>query len=315
MYDGLKESLGGGTVKKPSADNRPGRERLPFTMIPNSFMDDPRVGRYAFLVFCALCKYANKDCQAFPGIRTLAKTAHCCTAYVQDAIKELVELGWISIETRYRKGTKSKTSNLYSINGVYQPLTQGVYQGLTQGVKEADTGGVSTLDTELDSSSYLDPSKKRGGNHAPPRQPGDQRSPTPGMPSEQEKESKFAGITEIEKLGKVYLPSFRMSASTAKCIVEFDDKHGTGSAFRIFEKEYLPVKAKRISFFNTDFSPYLVAAVPAPKRIAPKCPDCEGDLNHDPRLERAELICRDCGRIYKIDRGQPVPVDGYPVTA
>lgn len=68
-------------------------------------------------VYLALvCFTDNQTGQCFPSMDTLAKYAGCSPRRASDAVNSLVALGYITKQSRKRKGTNSPTSNLYTLH-------------------------------------------------------------------------------------------------------------------------------------------------------------------------------------------------------
>lgn len=104
------------------------RKQLPFTMIENRILEDANVSAHALLVYLALYKHTDNKGQCFPSFTTLSKIARVSRRKCQDAIKELIDLGYLVKEIRLRKGGISRLSNLYTIVRQYhytnEPMAQ-----------------------------------------------------------------------------------------------------------------------------------------------------------------------------------------------
>jgi hypothetical protein len=71
---------------------------------------------YEKLVYVMLCKYADYYSKtSYPSIPTLAKQCMCSENTVRGAIKKLVDLKLISVQSRRRKDGTGQTSNLYTL--------------------------------------------------------------------------------------------------------------------------------------------------------------------------------------------------------
>jgi hypothetical protein len=71
---------------------------------------------YEKLVYVMLCKYADYYSKtSYPSIPTLARHCMCSENTVRSAIKKLVELKLISVQSRKRQDGSGQTSNLYTL--------------------------------------------------------------------------------------------------------------------------------------------------------------------------------------------------------
>ena len=97
------------------------RDRLPFTQIENAIVKDDSISKHALIVYLVLCYHADKDGRnSFPGLNTIQKEARSGKTTVIEAIKELVDAGYITKEKRRNPNNpKVLTSNLYTINIQY----------------------------------------------------------------------------------------------------------------------------------------------------------------------------------------------------
>lgn len=87
-----------------------------FAMTPHALYLDKRVTKNDFLVYSALLLFKNNKTQkAFPSIATICEIARLSEKSVRNGLKHLEELGYIKIERRFDKATKSYASNVYTL--------------------------------------------------------------------------------------------------------------------------------------------------------------------------------------------------------
>jgi hypothetical protein len=72
---------------------------------------------WAIATYVCLASYANQARTAWPGARTVASTLGCTERQTRRTIKELIDLGWVTVVPRYRKDG-SQTSNAYVLNEI-----------------------------------------------------------------------------------------------------------------------------------------------------------------------------------------------------
>ncbi len=135
-------------MNKPTPTAELKRKRPPFTMIENVLIEDERISKHALIVCIVLCYHADKNAKCFPKLRKIAAEARCSRSTVQKAIDELIELGYITKQTRRKEGSKEYTSCIYTIiglplSGTPIPLsgkgsTVERYTGIPPGGKEQD---------------------------------------------------------------------------------------------------------------------------------------------------------------------------------
>jgi len=99
-------------TSKPEASLRLGYH---FTVVPDSVIDDPRLGPYSKLTYLILARFANRSSEAFPSITTIAKKGNVSGTTVKGALRELHDLGFIAKEPRRKEETQAQTSNLYTL--------------------------------------------------------------------------------------------------------------------------------------------------------------------------------------------------------
>ncbi len=127
---------------KPTPTAELKRKRPPFTMIENVLIEDERVSKHALIVCLVLCYHVDKNARCFPKLRKIAVEARCSRSTVQKAIDELIELGYITKQTRRKEGSKEHTSSIYTIIGLLlsgRGSTVERYTGLPPGGKELDS--------------------------------------------------------------------------------------------------------------------------------------------------------------------------------
>lgn len=89
------------------------RERLPFTIIEDSIIEDLDISKHGLLVYLVLCKHADQNGKCFPSIGTVAKFCRCAKSSAQEGIAELIKKGYIEKKVKFEK--KRQSSNLYTI--------------------------------------------------------------------------------------------------------------------------------------------------------------------------------------------------------
>jgi hypothetical protein len=107
--------------------NKRGRSTLkrqpdPFTIVGNAIIEDERITKHALLVYMILCKHADRNGEnCFPSLTTIAKEARAGKSSAIDAIKELIQYGYLT-KTRRKdpKNEKRYTSNIYTITALYK---------------------------------------------------------------------------------------------------------------------------------------------------------------------------------------------------
>jgi len=86
-----------------------------FGIIPNWLVRESTVSAYALLVYVALTSRTNRNGDCWPKMRTIAKEARCSQSTARRAIKELCDVGIISVTTRSRASDGGQTSNIYRV--------------------------------------------------------------------------------------------------------------------------------------------------------------------------------------------------------
>lgn len=91
---------------------------LPFTMVDNVVITDPRLSPYDKYVFTMLCKYQNGDRECWPSFRTLAEHCGISRSKAIGCLNNLEKAGYISRQSRFT-GHGDHTSNIYYIMSAY----------------------------------------------------------------------------------------------------------------------------------------------------------------------------------------------------
>jgi len=88
-----------------------------FSIVPE-WLTESKVSDNAFRIYATLCRFADKDDgSCYPSIKTIANKCGKSPSSVKRGIKELKDLGIVTVEARYIN--KEQTSNLYTI--IYDP--------------------------------------------------------------------------------------------------------------------------------------------------------------------------------------------------
>lgn len=69
----------------------------------------------ALQVLLYLIDRANREQTCFPAVPTIGRELHISISTVKRAMKELVESGYVTKESRFRDGNRGQTSNLYTL--------------------------------------------------------------------------------------------------------------------------------------------------------------------------------------------------------
>lgn len=77
--------------------------------------DGPKLGPYGIATYACLCAHANESQEAWPSMATIAKMIACSERKVQEVLKLLEDLGWITIEKRFDPEKQRYFSNLYHL--------------------------------------------------------------------------------------------------------------------------------------------------------------------------------------------------------
>jgi hypothetical protein len=81
-----------------------------FSIIPARAIDDPRLGKAALLVLCALGTYSDRDGWSWPSISTLANRIRVSRRHISNGLRQLEQLNYIEIKPQYDKAGKQHTS-------------------------------------------------------------------------------------------------------------------------------------------------------------------------------------------------------------
>ncbi len=87
------------TARPPDKPPRSGR----FSIIPARAIDDPRLGKAALVVLCALGTYSNRDGWCWPSTKTLCQRLRLTRRQVTENIRQLQELEYIEIQARFNE--------------------------------------------------------------------------------------------------------------------------------------------------------------------------------------------------------------------
>lgn len=69
----------------------------------------------ALQVLLYLIDRANKERTCFPAVPTIGRELHISVSTVKRAMRELIEAGYVTKESRFREGNRGQTSNLYTL--------------------------------------------------------------------------------------------------------------------------------------------------------------------------------------------------------
>lgn len=116
------------------------QQEFPFTQIPDWIITHPKITHAQFRVYAAICHHSNKQRTAFPGMRRIAKDAHCSKATAEKAIPALEAIGALIVT----RDPTTRRTNFY-----FLPMTpKGVPVSGTP-VPTSDTPAVPVSGTEL----------------------------------------------------------------------------------------------------------------------------------------------------------------------
>ena len=85
-----------------------------FAITPARAVEDHRLGDAAYRVLACLGTYANKDGWCWPSMPTLADRLGITRQAVQRSIRQLVEIGYLEVESR-RRPDGSQDRNRYPL--------------------------------------------------------------------------------------------------------------------------------------------------------------------------------------------------------
>ncbi|MDL2300970.1 helix-turn-helix domain-containing protein [Lachnospiraceae bacterium OttesenSCG-928-D06] len=84
-----------------------------FKLKQHAYASDLKSRALSVLIY--LIDRSNKDLTCFPAISTMARELHISVSTVKRALKELVESGFVSKESRFREKNNGQSSNLYTL--------------------------------------------------------------------------------------------------------------------------------------------------------------------------------------------------------
>lgn len=92
----------------------------PWAKVPHWVVESPELEASAIRVYCVLSKHANRDRDAFPGIRKIAEEGRLATTTVRKAIDQLEAIGAIVVTRRKTAAGK------WRANHYHLPLNRAV---------------------------------------------------------------------------------------------------------------------------------------------------------------------------------------------
>jgi len=96
-------------------DSRLQSDLPPFAMVPRWIIQHTGLTSGAVRVFACLADMAGRDRPAWPSHRTLAIKCNMSVSSVRRHIKELVYVGALTVEPRYKPNGEGQTSNLFTL--------------------------------------------------------------------------------------------------------------------------------------------------------------------------------------------------------
>ncbi len=66
-----------------------------FSIIPARAIDDPRLGKAALLVLCALGTYSDRDGWSWPSSNTLANRLRVSRRHISNGLRQIEQLNYI----------------------------------------------------------------------------------------------------------------------------------------------------------------------------------------------------------------------------
>ena len=95
----------------------------PFAMVPRWIIQHTGLTSGAVRVYACLADMANRDKHsAWPSHRTLAIKSNMSVSSIRRHLKDLVKVGALIIEPRFKEDGISQTSNIYTV--VYKPVNK-----------------------------------------------------------------------------------------------------------------------------------------------------------------------------------------------
>lgn len=101
----------------------------------------------ALQVLLYLIDRANKEQTCFPAVPTIGRELHISISTVKRAMRELVEAGYVTKESRFRKGNRGQTSNLYTL---YFPEEKNMLINITVQEKPEQLQKEQSEQTDMD---------------------------------------------------------------------------------------------------------------------------------------------------------------------
>lgn len=87
-----------------------------YTVLPDSLIDDETISKQSKLVYMVIARHADKNRTAFPGASLISKKANCGRKQVFQALHELQNRGYLTVQRRLKENGKSLLSNLYTLH-------------------------------------------------------------------------------------------------------------------------------------------------------------------------------------------------------
>lgn len=101
----------------------------------------------ALQVLLYLIDRTNKEQTCFPAVSTIGRELHISISTVKRAMRELVEAGYVTKESRFREGNRGQTSNLYTL---YFPEEKNVLENITMSEKPEQFQKEQSEQTDMD---------------------------------------------------------------------------------------------------------------------------------------------------------------------
>ena len=120
----------------------------PFAMVPRWIIQHTGLTSGAVRVYACLADMANRDKHsAWPSHRTLAIKSNMSVSSIRRHLKDLVKVGALIIEPRFKEDGISQTSNIYTV--VYKPVNK-MDKSVTKnkGVFTSEQGPYSPVDNK-----------------------------------------------------------------------------------------------------------------------------------------------------------------------
>lgn len=102
----------------------------------------------ALQVLLYLIDRADKEQTCFPAVPTIGRELHISISTVKRAMRELVEAGYVTKESRFREGNRGQTSNLYTL--FFPENTEKVKKEETKSFLEKETSQDTIEEMEQD---------------------------------------------------------------------------------------------------------------------------------------------------------------------